>query len=181
MIESELRERGDDIRLLAEHFLRLSNGECADPKTLTPAAVHALCRHPWPGNVRELKNVIQSAFIMAERRITPTDLALTRQPVAHTAEPPPAGHAIESGAPDPLLLEGPAPTAPLQIRIGSMAADAERQLIMATLAQCGGRKKVAADVLHLSLETMYNRLRSSRGSVSERLNRPPALHGGFPR
>jgi transcriptional regulator with PAS, ATPase and Fis domain len=58
-----LRERRDDIRLLAASFLREFCGAAVE---LTPAAMAALCRHDWPGNVRELRNVLERAAIVCE-------------------------------------------------------------------------------------------------------------------
>jgi DNA-binding NtrC family response regulator len=60
-----LRERGDDVLLLAEHFLRIFNASPKKPaKSLTPAARQKLLAHHWPGNVRELRNVIERALIL---------------------------------------------------------------------------------------------------------------------
>jgi transcriptional regulator with PAS, ATPase and Fis domain len=58
-----LRERRDDILLLAASFLREFCGAAVE---LTPAALAALCRHDWPGNVRELRNVLERAAIVCE-------------------------------------------------------------------------------------------------------------------
>lgn len=59
-----LRERLEDIGLLAEHFLAIL-GKSSPRKTLTPAALHALMSHPWPGNVRELAHVLERGTILA--------------------------------------------------------------------------------------------------------------------
>jgi DNA-binding NtrC family response regulator len=58
-----LRERRDDILLLAAGFLRGFRGATAE---LTPEASDVLCRHDWPGNVRELRNVLERAAIVCE-------------------------------------------------------------------------------------------------------------------
>ena len=62
-----LRERGDDIILLAQHFL---SGACADyklpPRALSPGAAAALLAYHWPGNVRELANVIERGVILSQ-------------------------------------------------------------------------------------------------------------------
>ena len=58
-----LRERRDDILLLAASFLRELGG---DRTELTPLAMDALCRHDWPGNVRELRNVLERALIICD-------------------------------------------------------------------------------------------------------------------
>jgi two-component system, NtrC family, response regulator GlrR len=61
-----LRERPEDIPVLAAHFLAESARRCKKTvRGFTPAALHALVRYPWPGNVRELENVIERAVIVA--------------------------------------------------------------------------------------------------------------------
>lgn len=61
-----LRERKDDIPLLAEHFLRtFAKAHKKAARTLTPGFLSALSRHPWPGNVRELQNVIERSVVLA--------------------------------------------------------------------------------------------------------------------
>ena len=130
-----LRERGDDIVLLANHFLdEMNRVECAD-KRFAAAVLKRLKEYDWPGNVRELRNVVQRAFIMAddvvEQHCLPPELNQTR-----------AG-------------SGPY----FQVRAGSKVADVERLLILATLEQCGGTKEKAAAMLGISLKTLYNRLR----------------------
>ncbi len=68
-----LRERRDDIPLLARHFLQRFGG--TEPPQLTDAALEALMRYRWPGNVRELKNVMERlAILCAGQEIRPEDL-----------------------------------------------------------------------------------------------------------
>ena len=79
-----LRERMDDIPLLAKHFVELSTKElkCAKPR-LTKAALANLQNYDWPGNVRELRNVIERAAILARGGVLAFDL-----PVSGPAAPP---------------------------------------------------------------------------------------------
>ncbi|MEO5722514.1 MAG: PEP-CTERM-box response regulator transcription factor [Chthoniobacterales bacterium] len=74
-----LRERGDDVMLVAGEFLQNAAAQCDRPKlSFGPDALRALSSHAWPGNVRELQNRIKRAVIMAEgKRITAQDLELT--------------------------------------------------------------------------------------------------------
>ena len=59
----ELCTRGDDVRLLVEHFLRVKSERNGQPlREFTPEAMRALCDYPWPGNVRELENTIEYAL-----------------------------------------------------------------------------------------------------------------------
>jgi DNA-binding NtrC family response regulator len=64
-----LRERGDDIRLLAEHFLKIFRATLnKNISTFTPAALQKMLAHRWPGNVRELRNVVERALILETGR-----------------------------------------------------------------------------------------------------------------
>jgi transcriptional regulator with GAF, ATPase, and Fis domain len=92
-----LRERMDDIPLLANHFVQLSTRElkCAKPR-LTRAAVAKLENYDWPGNVRELRNVIERAVILARGAPLDFDLPTTGQPAP--AAPPSAQAASAAGS-----------------------------------------------------------------------------------
>jgi two-component system, NtrC family, response regulator HydG len=130
-----LREREGDALLLADHFLEALNRSEGTAKRLGAGARERIQAHPWPGNVRELKNELQRAFIMSEDVIELDDLA---------AQPHPTP-ALRSGAQQPP-------------DVGASLDDAERQLILATLERCGGDKRKAAEILGISLKTLYNRL-----------------------
>jgi len=133
-----LRERGEDIVQLAEHFLAAVNRREASEKRWSEAALARIRELPWPGNVRELRNAVERAAILADRLIQPDDL-----PVPHAA----LAAAVESSA-----------DAVLRIPVGSSISEAERRLILATLEKLGGDKKQAAEVLGISLKTLYTRL-----------------------
>jgi len=130
-----LRERDGDALLLADAFLDALNDAEGTAKRLSAEAGKRILDYPWPGNVRELKNELRRAFIMSEEVIEFDDLA----PGPHRGSAPPAG--------------GQEPP-----RVGVSLDDAERQLILATLERCGGDKKKAAEILGISLKTLYNRL-----------------------
>ncbi len=83
-----LRERADDVALLARHFLQRSARELgAEPKRLSRSALRALTEHPWPGNVRELENLCRWLTLMVPSRVVELrDLpAAIREPGASTA------------------------------------------------------------------------------------------------
>lgn len=128
-----LRERGNDIALLAQHFLDELNAEHGAHKKISARMQHCLEKHDWPGNVRELRNVIQRAFILSEQSLELSTPARTQTP----------------SDPKKLMLAVP---------VGTSLADIDRQLILATLESCGGVKKLTADILGISLKTLYNRL-----------------------
>ncbi len=134
-----LWERREDVELLAEHFLGLLNKEAGAAKKFTQAAIERLRSHRWPGNVRELRNVVQRAFILADE-----DIGID---------------AIPLGIPEQGLGSS------LNMKVGTSVAEAERRLILATLEQLGDDKKKAAEVLQISLKTLYNRINQYRGGA----------------
>lgn len=136
-----LRERLEDIELLAPFFLSSISAVDGGARRFAPAAIDRLKQYHWPGNVRELRNVVQRAAIMMDG------------PVIEQVQLP-----DEAGPGNP----GSAPVSDigmLRIRIGSSIAEVEKQLIFATLDHCGGVKERTAEVLGVSLKTLYNRLR----------------------
>jgi DNA-binding NtrC family response regulator len=126
-----LREREGDTELLAEHFLQSLNVESSASKRFSRAALTTIRAYHWPGNVRELKNAVHRAFIMAED-VVELDLAGLACPA----------------------VEGEC----LRVPVGTSLAEMERQAIFATLDHCRGNKRRAAEMLGVSLKTLYNRL-----------------------
>jgi DNA-binding NtrC family response regulator len=127
-----LRERREDIELLAEYFLDQLNKENGGAKRFTSPALLRLRTHSWPGNVRELRNVIQRAYILAE-----DDIGLDALPLGVSEDVPASG---------------------VLVKVGTSIAEAERRLLLATLEHFEGDKKKTAAVLKISLKTLYNRL-----------------------
>jgi DNA-binding NtrC family response regulator len=147
-----LRERGDDIEVLAAHFLAELNAGQVMQKHWSEAATAAMRRYAWPGNVRELKNLVHRAYILAEDEIRaeclpPEVLAGGAQRVTELRDS--ATGSAELGT-------------TLTVRVGSSVAAMEQRLILATLEACGGNKQKAAEVLGISLKTIYNRLNAYR-------------------
>ena len=137
MVIPPLRERGSDVALLAQYFLDDLNLAQGCAKTLSEDALSSLASYHWPGNVRELRNYVQRAFILADEQIDAAALA-------------------------PVITTPSAASLALAIPVGTSLAEVDRQLIFATLELCGGVKKRAADILGISLKTLYNRLEEYR-------------------
>ena len=140
-----LRERPGDITLLSETFLAQLNKESGATKTFTRRGLEGLEQHSWPGNVRELKNTIERGYIIGGATIDLEALSLGRPVPEAVAAVATAGAAVH---------------APTQFPEGSSLADVERQLIMSTLERLSGDKRQTAEVLGISLKTLYNRLYS---------------------
>ncbi|MFY2942078.1 sigma-54-dependent transcriptional regulator [Achromobacter xylosoxidans] len=130
-----LRERGEDILLLADRFLQAQNEETGRSKAFSARAAAALSQYEWPGNVRELKNFVRRVFIMAEGDELDADLL--------APQVSPSGD-VSGGQ--------------VSVPVGETLAEADRRLILATLERCKGVKKQAAAVLGISPKTLYNRL-----------------------
>jgi DNA-binding NtrC family response regulator len=138
-----LRERGDDVALIARQYLSELNAEAGTDKSMSPRSLAALGAYAWPGNVRELRNVMQRAFILAED-VVEVDLGPSGAVQSVRA-------ASQSGD-------------RLQFSVGTSLADMERTTIFATLDHCRGNKRRCAEILGVSLKTLYNRLAEYQAS-----------------
>ncbi|TSK05903.1 MAG: PEP-CTERM-box response regulator transcription factor [Geobacter sp.] len=128
-----LRERGDDVLLLADNFLRLYCKENKKKVRLSPAAIAFLKRHDWPGNVRELKNRIQRAVIMCDgSSIGPLDLGCD-------FEPPPVPVPANDG-----------------LSLREARERMEREMILNAIERQSGNILKAAEELGVSRPTLYD-------------------------
>ncbi|MBV9772743.1 MAG: sigma 54-interacting transcriptional regulator [Gemmatimonadetes bacterium] len=129
-----LRERGEDVVLLAEHFLRTLARQYELPVPPIDAPLRrALLAHPWPGNVRELRNGIERALLLGDGGLDPGDLF----PHARAASPSSRG--------------GPIPfPAPME--------EIERAAALAMTEQMAGNKSAAAEALRISRSRLYRLL-----------------------
>lgn len=128
-----LRERGDDVFLLAEHFAEHFAREYGVPRpVLTPAVRRALATHAWPGNVRELRNSMERATLLGGGTLRDDDLF----PGGISGVPPAAGQ-----LPFPATLD-----------------EIQRAAAHAMLHACGGNKSRAAERLGVSRKGLYTLL-----------------------
>jgi two-component system response regulator AtoC len=137
-----LRARGEDIRMLAEHFLvgcreRYGLGEVR----FSPAALHGLAAYPWPGNVRELAHAVERAALLNPGRLL---------------EPEHLGLGSATAAPVVVAADGP-----VQVDFTSGAVDlerVERELIERALQHTAWNRSRAAELLGLTKETLRYRI-----------------------
>jgi two-component system nitrogen regulation response regulator NtrX len=138
-----LRERREDVPLLARHFMEVLSAEHGRrPRAIAPEALAALSRLPWPGNVRELRNIIERLVIM-----TPGDTIELRHLPASLLEGLPAGAAPAAEA----------PAAP-----GTLAEareDFERRYILAKYRECGGNMSRTAEALGVERSNLYRKMK----------------------
>ncbi|MCC4615078.1 sigma-54 dependent transcriptional regulator [Xanthomonas campestris pv. asclepiadis] len=129
-----LRERGQDIVLLAQYFLRSGEGAA---RALSADAQARLLAYPWPGNVRELRNVMQRSQLLVR------------------------GHSIVAADLDEALdhsAERPTTTAPLEGTLPKAVARLEKQMIQDALAHSGGNRAEAARRLGIHRQLLYRKL-----------------------
>ena len=133
-----LRERRNDIPLLANHFLnRIAQTWNTDKKELSPAAIEALKNHSFPGNVRELENILERSVTLSDgETILPEDLALPTEKTS--AHPPPALAAADN--------------------LANNLAEQERAAIMEALQATRWNKTAAARQLGMTLRQLRYRL-----------------------
>ncbi len=130
-----LRERREDIPVLAEHFLERFSGKHGRTLRLSPEAMERLLRYPWPGNVRELENTMERTAILARKEtIEPEDLP------PHIA----AGTDL-----------GPAPSLPREQSL----AETEKVHILQTLERYGWNHSRAAEALGIGRTTLWRKLK----------------------
>jgi two-component system response regulator HydG len=147
-----LRERRDDIPLLAAAFLRrLAEVNDRRVSGFTPAALAALEAAPWPGNVRELLHAVERAVILARGELIDVgDLpeGLRRSPGGGSS---------------------PATASTLSVPLGTPMEEVERLVIKETLRQTRGDKTLAAQILGIAPRTIYRKLeRDETGRLLER-------------
>ena len=133
-----LRDRREDIPLLADHFLKIyAEKNRRLIKGFAPKAMDLLMRHQWPGNVRELENVVERAVILA------------RGNMVTSGDFPESIKTLESNENDNGLLLTP----------GRSLKEVERQMILRTLEDTGGNRTRAAEILGISRRTLQLKLK----------------------
>ncbi len=139
-----LKDRGEDIRLLVDHFVDELNARYSDARRASDAFIDWCKTHSWPGNVRELRHVVHRAYLLAGDG---GEITADTDVVGPTYD---NGHA--------------------GLEAGRAIREVERELIFKTLEHFDGDKKAAAETLGISLKTLYNRL----NEYEEQAQREPA-------
>jgi DNA-binding NtrC family response regulator len=137
-----LRERGDDVRLLAEHFLAAFAAQYGQPDLRFSArAIQSFLNHHWPGNVRELKHVVERAVAMSQGTGVLDDDALRLRPRRNSFQKT-VSRALTAGR-----------------GLREVLGDIERTILVETVELCGNNQVAAAKKLKIPRQTLQNRLR----------------------
>lgn len=157
-----LRERINDITLLADHFLRRFASENEKPiKGISREAMAMMTRYPWPGNVRELENLVQRMVIMDSDGIIGAD-DLPASISAREGREPPKPDRAEPGELEKASRETAAPlfSAPPEKGVFSTVVDrVEDELVREALRISGGVKLEAARLLGINRNTLYAKIK----------------------
>jgi DNA-binding NtrC family response regulator len=145
-----LRDRPEDIPLLAQHFLEkaVRTTGRALPLTFAPDVLPLFSNYRWPGNVREMENAVERAVVLARGNVIAVDdlpEALRRSPG------------------DPALQR----RAVIRFEVGQSLETLEREAVRRTLETVGGNREAAASLLGIGLATLYRRLREM-GELTDR-------------
>jgi DNA-binding NtrC family response regulator len=148
-----LRDRKEDVPVLVEHFLGgLSEEHDKGKLTITPAAMRLLADYRWPGNVRELRNVVENLVIFAE-----------------------AGGTVDRDDLPPEVRVGASPFASashVSVDAPRSMADIEKEAILRTLQQTGGRRAEAAAILEIGLRTLQRKLKEYKMAAADEPEAP---------
>jgi len=144
-----IRERGTDIMIFAEHFLKEANKELnRTVSEFAPDVVECLMTYNWPGNVRELKNVIRRATLLSEgNEIQLKALPLEISTFAKTS-------AIENAFGTTIVQN------PKKHDLKSAALEAEYETILNVLREVNFNKTKAAKILNIDRKTLYNKMKA---------------------
>jgi Nif-specific regulatory protein len=152
-----LRERKEDIRLLALHFLNRGNQRYQRNVILTPEALDVLEGYPWPGNIRQLENVIERAVIMSDYDIIAVSQLQTILSEEANIDIDSNNKANAAHAPGGFYAEIPAYPGP--IRGYAKVQENEGPRIMEALQKANGNKTAAAKLLGMTPRQLHYRIK----------------------
>lgn len=144
-----LRERGGDIMLLADHFLRMANQELSrNVTTFSPEVIECFMNYRWQGNIREMKNVVRRATLLTEgneitMKTLPLEISNFKAPI-YDYSPVAEMHEIKENRHD----------------LKNAALEAEYETILKVLREVNFNKTRAAEILNIDRKTLYNKMKA---------------------
>ena len=145
-----LRERGGDIMLLADHFLKIANQELGrSVQSFSPEVVECFMNYRWQGNIREMKNVVRRATLLTEgneitMKALPLEISNYKMPVYDYAYHPAEVVEMKEGRHD----------------LKNAALEAEYETILKVLREVNFNKTKAAEILNIDRKTLYNKMKA---------------------
>ncbi|HZY35798.1 MAG TPA: sigma-54 dependent transcriptional regulator [Mucilaginibacter sp.] len=145
-----LRERGGDIMLLADHFLKIANHELGrNVQSFSPEVVECFMNYRWQGNIREMKNVVRRATLLTEgneitMKALPLEISNFKMPVYDYAFHQPEAVEAREGRHD----------------LKNAALEAEYETILRVLREVNFNKTKAAEILNIDRKTLYNKMKA---------------------
>ncbi|NIB39713.1 sigma-54-dependent Fis family transcriptional regulator [Pseudomaricurvus alkylphenolicus] len=153
-----LRERGEDVLLIANHFLALfNNREAKSFEGFSVAAEEAIRRYPWPGNVRQLQNAMHQVVVLSEG--DSVELSMLPTSVTSGQIDVPATGATGSENAHQHISEGAVPHVQRRQQVEPLWLT-EKNAIEAAIEVCGGSVNQAAGLLEVAPSTVYRKLQS---------------------
>ena len=149
-----LRDRREDIPLLAKAFLERLNRRHHQQKEPSEALMGFLRRQDWPGNVRELENFIEKLYVLTPGEVIHPDITGAVDDEPAEADIP----AREPAASAPAVRGPQTADDAIRLLVGLPVDEVEKRLILATLAHFGGNKTKAAKQLQIGAKTLYRKL-----------------------
>lgn len=146
-----LRERGNDIMLLADYFLKLANQELGrNVQSFAPEVVECFMNYRWQGNIREMKNVVRRATLLTEgneihMKALPLEISNYKMPVYDYAYAP---------------AEAVAEVRESRHDLKNAALEAEYETILRVLRETNFNKTKAAEILNIDRKTLYNKMKA---------------------
>ncbi|OOQ60617.1 sigma-54-dependent transcriptional regulator [Mucilaginibacter pedocola] len=156
-----LRDRGTDIMLMAEHFLKIANRELdRNVTTFSPEVVECFMNYRWQGNIRELKNVVRRATLLTEgTEVGMKTLPLEISNFKVTAYESNNSNSYSGSGPLAAAAQAPAPEAPKH-DLKNAALGAEHETILRVLREVNFNKTKAAEILNIDRKTLYNKMKA---------------------
>jgi two-component system response regulator HydG len=144
-----LRERGSDIMLLADHFLKIANQELGrNVATFSPEVIECFMNYRWQGNIREMKNVVRRATLLTEgneimMKALPLEISNFKMPVYEYSSHPESVEIKEN-----------------RHDLKNAALEAEYETILRVLREVNFNKTKAAEILNIDRKTLYNKMKA---------------------
>jgi two-component system, NtrC family, response regulator AtoC len=161
-----LRDRGDDLRLMVEHYLHRFGAELGRPvRDITPEAMDALRAYPWPGNIRELQSVLKQTLLQMGGAVLLPEY-LPSHVLAGGTAPAPAENVGAGGAFDWDVFVAERIASGSENLYAESLERMEREVLVRVLRHTGGNQLRAARILGITRGSLRNKIRSLGVSIS---------------